>query len=299
MTRSKVRHLRAGIHDEIPAERYHADPCPEPSLSSGIAHQLITHSPRHAWHQHPRLNPNHQEKTAGILDFGSAAHALLLEGIDRCQIIEFDDWRKTAAREARDEAREAGLIPLLRKDYQRMSEFCEAVKTQIAGLDVAPLPLSDGKPEQTLIWKEGSVWCRARVDWLHPGFDVVDDVKTTGTTANPHEWGRTRLFADGKDIQAELYLRGLRALTGQDATWRFLVAEVDPPYAISVLSLTPTARALARRKVSRAIELFRRCLAAGEWPGYPSQTCFAEPPPWEEARFLEAHWEDDEGEMAA
>ena len=287
--------LKPGIHPDIPAEVYHADPAPEPSLSAGIAHRLISQSPLHAWTRHPRLNPAHQEQERGILDFGSAAHALLLQGLDICEVIEAPDWRTAAAREARDAARKSGLIPLLRKDWDRMVELCETVKRQIAQLDVAPLPFHDGQPEQTLIWKEpNGVWCRARVDWLHSAGDVIDDAKSTGTSASPFVWSRNRLFADGKDIQAVFYRRGLKALTGIDATWRFIVFETEPPYALSVISLAPTAIELAERKVDRALELWKRCLESDTWPGYPTEVAYAELPVWEENRYLEMHYEAEE-----
>lgn len=285
--------LKAGIHPDIPAEIYHADPCPEPSLSAGVAHRLITRSPLHAWTSHPRLNPNYKPQDAsGGMDFGSVAHALLLQGTDICQIIEADDWRRQSARDERDQARATGLVPLLRKDWDRMCELVEAVKTQISRLDIAPLPLHDGQPEQTIVWQEDGVWCRARLDWLHDAFDVLDDLKTTGTTANPHIWGRSRLFADGKDVQCAFYLRGLRAITGVDAAWRFVVVEVDPPHGLSVISLAPSALELANRKVSRALELWKQCLQTDTWPGYPSEIAFVDAPAYEETRFLEAHWEE-------
>jgi hypothetical protein len=286
--------LRAGIHPDIPSAVYHADPAPEPSLSAGIAHRLISRSPLHAQAAHPRLNPDHKEEQGGILDFGSAAHSLLLEGLDICQIVEFDDWRKQAARDERDAARKSGLIPLLRKDYARMCELVEAVKAQIAQLDVAPLPLRDGKSEQTLVWQEDGVWCRARIDWLHDEADVMDDLKTTGTTANPYVWARQRLFADGKDIQCAFYKRGLKATTGIDPDWRFVVCETEPPHAVSVISLAASALELADRKVERAIALWKRCIESGEWPGYPREIAMAEMPPWEEARYLEQHYEPEE-----
>lgn len=284
--------LRAGIHDEIPAEIYHADPAPEPSLSAGIAHRLISRSPLHAWYEHPRLNPAHEREEKDILDFGTAAHSLLLQGLDVCEVIDAPDWRTKAARTARDSARKSGLIPLLSKDWDRMSALCAAVKTQTARHHARPLPLRDGKPEQTLIWREeNGVWCRARIDYLI-GDDVIDDLKTTGTSANPHEWARNRLFADGKDIQHSFYLRGLKALTGLDGQWRFVVVEVKPPFGMSVISLAPTAVELAEQKVERAIELWKRCIDSGEWPGYEQDVAFAELPAWEEARFLETHYEE-------
>lgn len=291
--------LRPGIHDEIPSEVYHADPAPEPSLSAGVAKKLISRSPLHAWAGHPRLNPEYREEVADRMDFGSAAHALLLQGLDICHVVDgFDDWKKQAARDERDDARSSGLIPLLRKDYERMVELCEAVKRQTARHHARPIPLRDGCPEQTLIWRDRDygVWCRARLDYLHPDALAVDDLKSTATSANPHMWARRRLFEDGYDIQCAFYLRGLRTLTGEEFDWRFVVVEVEFPFAVSVVSLAASAVELAEQKVERALKLWKRCLESGEWAGYPLDVAYAELPAWEEARFLEQHYEE---EMAA
>ena len=78
----------AGVY-QMPAEEYHADPCPEPSLSASLIKTLLARSPLHAWHEHPRLNPNVVKEERKEYDRGSAAHALLLEGEDRMAVIEY------------------------------------------------------------------------------------------------------------------------------------------------------------------------------------------------------------------
>ena len=108
------------------AAEYHADPCPEPSLSSSIARLILSHSPLHAWTEHPRLNPNYKPEESTKFDRGSAAHALLLEGEDRMAVIPFKDYRKDAAQEARDNARLAGKFPVLEADYPSILQMREA-----------------------------------------------------------------------------------------------------------------------------------------------------------------------------
>ena len=54
----------------LPDDAYHADPCPGPSLSSSVAKLMLDRSPLHAWHAHPRLNPNFEPR-AGIEYLGS------------------------------------------------------------------------------------------------------------------------------------------------------------------------------------------------------------------------------------
>lgn len=275
----------AGIHT-MPAEQYHADPCEQPSLSSSIAKIICSASPLHAWTAHPRLNPNYTPEEAEKFDIGTAAHYLLLEGMPEIVVIEAPDWRTNAAKDARDEARAAGKLPLLEKHWGAVQAMVEAARIQLEGISAAPPIFTDGKPEQMLVWDDGGVTCRARLDWLRDDHSAIDDYKTTSRTANPEAWSRS-LFGMGYDIQAAFYLRGLQALTGQQADWRWVVQETAPPYALSVVSLNPAALELADAKVIYALNRWRECLAANVWPGYPTEICYAELPGWEEARWLE------------
>lgn len=278
--------LSAGIHT-IDAAAYHADPCEAPSLSASIAHLLLSSSPLHAWTAHPRLNPGHAHVAEDRFDVGTAAHALLLQGEQIMHVVDAADWRSKAAKEVRDLARANGLIPLLTDQADRVKELCGAVHRQLSELAIEPPLLTAGQPEQTLVWEERGVTCRARADWLHSDHSAIDDLKTTGRTANPLTWSRQSLWSIGADIQAAFYLRGLQALTGRKAEFRWCVAETAPPYAVSVISLAPDALTLADAKIDRALETFAWCLNEDRWPGYPPRVCSVETPVWEEQRWWE------------
>lgn len=274
----------------VPASQYHADKiADQPSLSSSVAHVLLTRSPAHAWTCHPRLNPDYEQEESATFDLGRTVHSLLLEGDgSNIVVVDADDWRTKAAKEQRDLARADGKTPLLARQYEQAMDMLEAVGEQILRLKVDPPVFQAGKAEQTLVWDEQGVTCRARVDWLRDDHRTIDDFKTTAKSANPAVWSRG-IFALGYDVQAAFYLRGLRAVTGADAEFRFVVAETTPPYAVSVVALAPSALALANEKVDHAIRLWRRCLETNEWPSYPNAVAYAELPAYEEMRWLERH----------
>jgi hypothetical protein len=69
---------RPGFY-KMPLVDYVGDPAPRPSLSASIAHHLISRSARHAWHAHPRLNPLWAPDGTDATEFGTIAHAILLE----------------------------------------------------------------------------------------------------------------------------------------------------------------------------------------------------------------------------
>ena len=280
-----------GIY-QMPAAAYHADPVgPAPSLSSSLARELLAASPQHAWWASARLNPAYEREEKEAFDIGNAVHAYLLEGESGCVIVDAADWRTKDAREQCDAARADGKVPLLAQRWQDVQDMARRAREQLAQHEDKPTPLTNGLPEQTLIWTEGDVWLRARLDWLHKDRQVCDDLKSTGATANPEVWSRL-LFGSAYDIQAAFYLRGLKAVFGVDATFRFVVQETYAPFALSVVALGPEALALADKKVTHAIELWGECLRRGRWSGYPTRTCWAELPPWQEAQWAEREARD-------
>lgn len=263
----------------MPADRYHSDPADAPSLSSSLIKILLNQSPAHARVAHPRLNPDFEVTNDKKFDVGTVAHELLLEGDTAVAVVDFADWRSKAAQEERDLAYANGQTPLLTKDWLRVEAMAQAARRQLEMFDLDPMPLTAGKPEQVLLWEEDGVWCRARFDWLHDNLSAVDDLKTTAASANPAAWARTMLGM-GAELQAAFYLRGLRKALGAEAAWRFIVQENYPPYALSVVELSPELLAHAGAKVERAISLFRKCLADNHWPSYTRQLGTIELPNW-------------------
>lgn len=282
-----LRIATPGVH-VVKELDYHADPCPDPSLSSSIAKVLVSRSPLHAWIAHPRLNPNFVPDEDSKFDRGTVAHAVLLEGKSRVHVIDADDWRTNKAKEARDSARAEGLVPLLAHQWEGVVEMVEAAKIAVAECtDLDGYGLAEGTAEQTLLWREGKTWCRARPDWLSRDRKLMLDYKTTAASAEPNDWIRTMLGC-GYDIQAAHYLRGNRA-TGAagDTKFVFLVQECEKPYACSFVGVSPALLQLGDAKVAEALEIWQRCLAKNEWPAYPKRICWAEPPAWAESKWEE------------
>lgn len=152
-----------GIYPDLSEDAYHADPVPGGSLSSGGARKLLPPSCP-ARFKHERDNPTAPTES---MELGSAAHKLVLGVGAEIEIIDAENWRTKASREAADEARAAGRIPLLPADYS----IVQAMATALRGNDLARFLLSSergGYPEQSLfaVDDETRVWCRVRLDWM-------------------------------------------------------------------------------------------------------------------------------------
>lgn len=273
-------------------EQYHADEIKSavPSLSASIAKILYSSTPLHAWTQHPKLNPRFVREEKELFDLGTVAHALMLQGIDVAVTFDLKDWRTNEAKAARKEAREAGRIPILRKDWARVQEMVQAGKRQIAAHREASDAFTDtGKPEQVITWTDDhDVVCRARMDWLRNDFTRIVDYKGTGTSVNPEGIARFAI-SQAWDIQSSFYLRGIRKLF-PDVThtdFVFVVQEDSPPYALTAVGMGPDFLWAGEKKVQRCIDVWAECLASNKWSAYPDRIVYPILPAWEENRLNE------------
>lgn len=279
-----------GIYD-MPAEKYHADPCPEPSLSCSVAKILLAQSPQHAWLAHPRLNPDFAPVEKKEYDLGSGAHDLLLEGGSKVAVIDParypakngnipTGWTNDAIREARDLAREEGKHPVLLSDFEAMKLMRVAAEKAIfTCTDLSGIRLAAGRPEQTVIWKERGIWLRARIDWLSIDRRLILDYKTT-TDATPAVFNR-QITRMGYHIQEAFYRRGIKALTKTNPEFVILAQENVPPYGCSFHAIDAAMQEIADAKVESAIRMWASCLKASNWPGYHNQIHWCGPSTWQ------------------
>lgn len=274
-----VCHNGVSVYEAMPASDYHADPAPTPSLSSSIAKILVNQSPMHAWFASPRLNPNHRPEESEDFDRGSAAHSLLLEGDDRMVECEFKDWRTNAAKDARDEIRAAGKLPLLSKHVGAVRKMVEIAKSFLAKSELE-LQIEDCFAERTVIWQAGGIWKRARFDLQARDRPILLDYKST-ETADPLSFSR-QIIAMGYDVQAAHYVEAYATTVtaGKDADFIFLVQERTEPFACSLVGVDPMMLDLGQQKCEFASKLWRQCLDSGKWPGYSKQIAWASPPVW-------------------
>ena len=159
-------------HDE-----YHADCCPTPSLSSSRGQGAAASVAGPCGIAAPEAEQQLRQRGVAGSTLGTIAHALLLEDdSSRLITIEADDWRTKAAKEARDEARAAGKIPILTKQAAHLLKMVGTARDFLRSSEVGDMTF---QPEQTLAWQEGTTWCRARPDWLSA------DQRSSSTTRLP------------------------------------------------------------------------------------------------------------------
>ncbi len=257
-----------GLYD-MPAEAYHADPCPTPSLSSSGMKKLIQDCPARFHWDNPRLNPAAQEERSNALDFGKAAHTWILQGDTFLSTIVLlpagMDLRMKEGKAIAAAAEAEG------KTLIRASEFAaiQAMRDAILRCDLARPALQDGKAEQSLFWQdeETGVWLRARPDWLPTALTHIPDYKTA-RSCSPADFERA-VEDYGYHIQAAHYLEGIEKTTGtRPDSFFFIVQEKTAPYLVSLCVLDEPAMYWGRMLVRRAIRMFADCLEKDWWPGF-------------------------------
>lgn len=281
--------LVPGIYD-MPMAEYLA----LPALSSGMCQKLLAQSPLHAWID-SAFNPNREQDNSKVADIGTTMHDLLLGGEGKIVVINPQDhptekdgkfasgWTNKSIRAARDKAYAAGKTPILLAAHQKVELAVNAAREYVAHSEISGV-FDSGKAEQTIIWEENGVLCKARPDWLTADCRVCLSYKTTSGTAEPNSWIRTQL--PSYDVSTIFYSRAVASL-GVVAQIVHLVQEQSDPFACSLIALAPSFEQLASRKLDTAIALWADCSSKNHWPAYPSRVCWAEPLPWQENQFLE------------
>ena len=291
---ARTESLEPGIH-RLPMAEYLADPCVVPSLSSGCAFRLVNESPFHAWHSHPRLGAAHRDFSS-VADTGTTTHDLLLGGEGKICVINPADyrskptkecpegaipvgWTNGAIRAARDEARANGLTPMLAADMFSVRAAVEACRGFLAQSDLAGV-LDDGESELTVIGRIGDTWLRTRPDWLNPKMRISLSFKTTKASVHADSFGRMAKSM-GYLFAQEFYRRCLVEATGDDYRHVILAQEQTAPYACALYESAPAQIAIDSAQVSRALEIWRRCMESSQWPGYGRGVQRIEPKAWE------------------
>lgn len=249
---------------ELTDEEYFSPQLASSTLSSTGVRELLVCP---AKFRHNQLHPRPPKRT---FDVGHAAHQLVLGAGPELVLFPGtganpEAWQKTDDKEAVAALRAAGKVPLRPSDWATVHAMADAIEQH----PHAPKLLTRGKPEQTLIWEDAAtgVLCRAKADLLRP--DGIVDYKTCDN-AGGDSLVRS-VWNYGYGVQAAFYLRGFRArFPGVDPFFAFIAQEKDAPYLTQVFQLSDRALAYGDRQCAQALERYRDCTAASQWPGYPS-----------------------------
>lgn len=261
--------LGPGLHYNIPAPVYHADPCARPSLSSGIARTILAKSLAHAKAEHPRLGGSEKKSATESMDTGSIVHALVGgRSSDELDVRDYPTFRSKAAQEWEAASRAAGKTPVLACDLDPALGIVSALQSKAAvGLTDNPFT---APREVTAVWHDDGALYRARFDALIAPTDgpwTIWDWKVTGDVSISEVKRKFRRF--GYHLQAAHYLAAADALCPKFAgrhSFVFVFIEDTPPYSVRRYCLKPDTLGVAAIDIRRAHKLWAEAMRSGQWP---------------------------------
>lgn len=275
-----------GVHAGIPDASYHADVT---ALSSTGARLLLPPSCPELF-RHRVLDGGRQVRRE--FDFGQIAHRLLLGDGARFEVLHPEvvgrksdgsvaaNPRATAAwKQAEQDARDAGRVPVHAEDFAAAQEMVSAVRRHA---DAGPL-FATGTAELSVFATDPDtgVRLRARPDWVIDNPDgtvTFVDFKTT-LCAEPDTFGR-KGSGFGYHLQDVFYRRVARLAGMQVSSFLFVACEKTAPHLVSVGRFDDDDLAAAEQLVTQAIGVFADCLRTNTWPGYPGGIHTMRVPPW-------------------
>lgn len=263
-----------GIYANIDDDVYHSD---LDSLSSSGARALLSGTPEEF--DYNRREPRDPKPA---YDFGHAAHKMVLGIGSRLKMLDpkVDGLKadgtvahspaSTAKWKAADaKARAEGKLPIARANMEKAQTMAGQVFAHRVAAKL--LSASDGVAEHSIYWHDDQTGVRRRIrpDYLSVnGFarPMCLDYKTA-RSADPKHFQRAVLDW-GYHCQQAYYEDGLAELGIENCGFLFIVQAKDAPHSVSVCSIEPEIVELGRRQNRQALELFAKCTADDNWPGY-------------------------------
>lgn len=252
--------LEIGLHEDIPADVYHAVLANPRPLSSTLAKNLLRKLPEEArWELE---QGEHKES----YDLGTAAHELILQGgFQTVAELDFDSYRSDDAQTARDIARAEGKTPLLGKRLDSVKAMAAAVRGKP---DNAALLDSGGMAEVSALVEYEGVPLQTRYDYLQLPRDgkggFILDLKTVAGSADQREFLRNAA-SYGYHIQAAMYQKVLELLGYGRLPFIWLVVSKREPYASNLIQAQPDDLEIGAGMFEIAVKKWANILENG-WP---------------------------------
>lgn len=242
---------------DIPNEIYHLDR----SCVSTSGLKQIQRSPAHF-----RAYLDSKRKETAAMFMGTAIHARLLEPeLFASEYVtapvsdkRTKDWKEFEIANGHKKI-------LTRDQSAEIDGMAAAVDQHVAASSL----LRAGIVEHTIIWQdeETGIWQKIRPDCLCLEFGgMCVDVKKT-VDASEESFVRTCLNYD-YDLQAAIYLDGLRAVFQRDFDFLFLTVEESAPHGCALYGAPHDMIERGRRRHRQALRTLKACRDSGQWPSY-------------------------------
>lgn len=262
-----------GVFSGISLDDYHGkrDLLDGPSISkSALKWLLPAHggSPKAFWGRWYWNQDRIDQDSSAALDFGKAAHCLLLgdEVFSEKFVLrpdQWNDWRTKAAQEWRAEQVAVGKTIITVEQFDRIRRIHADAKNY----PLVQLGALNGRIERSMFWKdeETGIWLRARPDALPNVDGVYADLKTAGKF--DEDFLERQIFDACYYLQAAITRMVCRGLGLPFETFTLLYVLNDDVPDTAHVEIDEHDIDRGERAVRWCLRTIRHCLDAGEWPG--------------------------------
>lgn len=265
-----------GVYSGISLDDYHGrrDLLDGPSISKSALKHLIPAmggSPKAFWGRW-QFNPDHVEQdTSKALDFGKAAHCLLLGdevfeerfALRPKKAPDGREWHHANASCIKWVADQKGKTIITLDQYERIRRIHDDAKDY----PIIKAGLLNGRIERSMLWKdpETGIWLRARPDALPNADGVYADLKTAGKF--DEDFLERQIFDAGYYLQAAITRMVCRGLGMPFETFVLLYVLNDDVPDTAHVEIDQLDIDRGERVVRWCLKTIRHCLDTGEWPG--------------------------------
>ncbi|MBN7764123.1 PD-(D/E)XK nuclease-like domain-containing protein, partial [Nitratireductor aquibiodomus] len=265
-----------GVYSGITLDQYHQkrDLLDGPSISKSALKWLLPAyggSPKAFWGRWA-WNPDHvQQKNSKALDFGKAAHALLLG--DEVFSEKFavrpekaPDGRNWHANNSScvawmDEHKH--LTVITQEDIERIKRIAEDASTY----PLIQMGVLNGRVERSMFWKdeETGIWLRSRPDAMPNADGVFADLKTASKF--DEDFLERQIFDAGYFLQAAMTRMICRSLGIPFETFVLVYVLNDDVPDTAHVEISAHDIDRGERVIRWCLNTIRHCLDADDWPG--------------------------------
>lgn len=287
-----------GVYAGVDIEKYHHDTELFDGFSiSSTGLRTILKRPLEYWYSCP-YNPNAEEPEATkALDFGKAAHMLLLgeDGFAERYVLRpaaypdekgnekpwnaNSNWCKAwLAAQAID-----GKTVITETEISHIKRIAESLSRN----EAVRLGILNGRIERSLFTNRDGIWLRNRPDVIPNASGDFVDLKTAASVDDDSI--SKAIYNHGYHIQAGFTRMVIRDVLGADAFTSFTFAFVEkaPPYDVRIVVLKDADIDLGERQAMLGLKILKECLKRNEWPGYDGHDqhiSYVEMPAWGRSR---------------
>ena len=263
--------MKTGQFDNISNEEYHRGSAYADYLSRSDLIPLLK-SPAHY-----KARQNEPKTETPDMVFGSACHDFILQDDTSNIKVGPDVSKKTNKwKEFLEENQQFYCISP--DDLVVM----EAMKKVFRSHKYAYPLIAGAWFENTFLWEHAEyegVFCKVRPDILRISDGIMCDYKTS-KDADPDAFAKACVNY-GYDIQSAYYPEGVRAITGAECEFYFIVQEKTEPYAIQIYLAGKEMIDLGKRKINKALKNYFEADLNNDWEkAYENTVLTLEPPRW-------------------